>query len=49
MQGDIEGQPLIGPTQQFRYQDQVGGTGDGQEFSESLNQGQHNDVQSFHR
>src|SRR5690606_24686335 len=43
--GDIKGQPLVGPAKQRRGQNQVRGTGNGQKFRNTLDNGQHNNLQ----
>jgi hypothetical protein len=43
--GAIEGQALVRPAQQFRYQDQVRRTRNRQEFSDALHDGEHDHLQ----
>jgi hypothetical protein len=45
----IEGQALVGITGHQRSEYQVGGAGDGQELGETLDHGQDQDLQKFHR
>ena len=48
MHGHVERQSLIGPAQETRHQDQVGGAGNGQEFGEALHQGEQTGLQQIH-
>ena len=49
MQGHIEGEPLVHPSEQPRHEDEVGGAGNRQEFGETLQQGQQDGVGVIHR